>query len=112
MAPVDGQTCSLMGEKKSDDDILPAVVSSADYTSTHSVFTLSAGSATSTLDFFSPVSPNYLRQSLPFSCLSVSVSAASANNIQVYSSIDGRWRGKQESIERIFQNKESTAVSP
>ncbi|KAF7595094.1 hypothetical protein BBP40_007298 [Aspergillus hancockii] len=111
MARVDGQTYSLMSEKNPDDDILPAVVSSAEYTSTHSVFTLSAGSVTFTLDFFSPVSPsNYLRQSLPFSYLTVSVSDASANNIQVYSSIDDRWVGKQGKTGRSFQETETTAV--
>lgn len=68
MARIDGEMYSLMNGKNAGDDILPAVVSSAEYTSTHSIFTLSAGPVTVTLDFFSPVSPfNHLRQSLPFS---------------------------------------------
>lgn len=69
MARVDGQAYSLMSVKNpGDTNIRPAVVRSAEYTATHSVFTLSAGKVVFTLDFFSPVSPSdYLRQSLPFS---------------------------------------------
>lgn len=69
MARVDGKAYSLMGVADSEGEgITPAVVRGAEYTATHSVFTLSAGGLAFTLDFFSPVSPwNYLRQSLPFS---------------------------------------------
>ena len=68
MARVDGQTYSLMSITNPSDKIRPAIVRTAEYTATHSVFTLSAGPVIFTLDFFSPVSPsNYLRQSLPFS---------------------------------------------
>jgi hypothetical protein len=67
MVRVDGQTYSLMGVKDPGKGVQPAVVHSAEYTATHSVFTASAGTVMVTLDFFSPVSPsNYLRQSLPF----------------------------------------------
>lgn len=69
MARVDGNTYSLMGVNTPDEDgILPATVRNAEYTATHSLFTLSAGGLVFKLDFFSPISPwNYLRQSLPFS---------------------------------------------
>ncbi|KAF9887008.1 hypothetical protein FE257_010624 [Aspergillus nanangensis] len=111
MARVDGQTYSLMSVKAPGDNIRPAIVRSAEYTATHSVFTLSAGSVRLTLDFFSPISPsNYLRQSLPFSYLTVSVSEASANNIQIYSSIDGRWAGRPQNTARSFHQTESTAI--
>ncbi|KAB8268969.1 hypothetical protein BDV30DRAFT_230229 [Aspergillus minisclerotigenes] len=111
MARIDGETYSLMNGKNAGVDILPAVVSSAEYTSTHSIFTLSAGPVTVTLDFFSPVSPfNHLRQSLPFSYLTVSLSAASSSSIQIYSSIDDRWVGKQENTDRNFQMKDTTAI--
>ncbi|KAG0649827.1 Glutaminase A [Hyphodiscus hymeniophilus] len=67
----------------------------AQYTSTHSIFTLEAGKATVELDFFSPVSPkNYLRQSLPFSYLTVSVSGTAESSVQVYSDIDENWTGQ------------------
>lgn len=68
IARVDGQAYSLMGVPNPDSNIRPAVIHSAEYSSTHSVFTLRAGTVTLKLDFLSPVSPsNYLRQSLPFS---------------------------------------------
>ena len=69
MVRVDGQAYSLMGIPDLDaSSILPAIARRAEFTSTHSLFDLEAGSVDFTLDFFSPVSPsNYLRQSLPFS---------------------------------------------
>ncbi|GES64383.1 DUF1793-domain-containing protein [Aspergillus terreus] len=111
MARVDGQAYSLMSVKKPGDNIRPAIVRNAEYTATHSIFTLSAGPVIFTLDFFSPISPsNYLRQSLPFSYLTVTVSGASGNDIQIYSSIDGRWTGKPQNTARSFQQAESTAI--
>jgi hypothetical protein len=68
MVRVDGQAYSLMSIPSPGDKIQPAVVRSAEYTATHSIFKLDAGPVGFTLDFFSPISPsNYLRQSLPFS---------------------------------------------
>lgn len=69
MVRIDGQAYSLMGVPDLEDsDILPAKVRRAEFTSTHSLFDLTAGGLGLTLDFFSPVSPsNYVRQSLPFS---------------------------------------------
>ncbi|KAL7658020.1 hypothetical protein ACMYSQ_004161 [Aspergillus niger] len=111
MARVDGQAYSLMSVKNPGENIIPAIVRSAEYTATHSVFTLSAGSVVFTLDFFSPISPsNYLRQSLPFSYLTVSVSEGSSKSIQIYSSIDGRWAGKPQDTTRGFRETGTTAV--
>lgn len=77
IARVDDQAYSLMGVADPGSNIRPAVVHTAEYTATHSVFTLSAGSVTFKLDFFSPVSPsNYLRQSLPFSKFCPGVNSA------------------------------------
>lgn len=68
IARVDGQAYSLMGVPDPDPRIRPAVIHAAEYTATHTIFTLSAGPVFVKLDFLSPVSPsNYLRQSLPFS---------------------------------------------
>lgn len=66
---VDGQSYSLMGVPRATAPaVKPALVRSAHYSATHSVFTLVAGPVLFSLDFFSPVAPsNYLRQSLPFS---------------------------------------------
>ncbi|EAW06608.1 putative glutaminase [Aspergillus clavatus NRRL 1] len=111
MARVDGQTYSLMGVKNPEKEIRPAVVCSAEYTATHSIFTLNAGPVMFKLDFFSPVSPSsYLTQSLPFAYLTVSVSGASANSIQVFSSIDGRWTGRSDDAVCTFQNTGRTAI--
>lgn len=66
---VDGQAYSLMGvpDLKAV-GMRAATVRRAEFTATHSLFDLMAGPVSFTLDFFSPVSPsNYLRQSLPFS---------------------------------------------
>ncbi|KAL4987649.1 hypothetical protein BDW68DRAFT_160688 [Aspergillus falconensis] len=109
MARVDNRTYSLMGIANPGNKIHPAVVRTAEYTATHSVFKLAAGSVSFTLDFFSPISPsNYLRQSLPFSYLTVTVSDADANNIQVYTSIDGRWTGEEQNTVRNFHRDGST----
>lgn len=66
---IDGKAYSLMGVSNMEEShILPAKVRRAEFTSTHTLFDLTAGGVALTLDFFSPVSPsNYLRQSLPFS---------------------------------------------
>ncbi|KAJ5112743.1 hypothetical protein N7532_000788 [Penicillium argentinense] len=98
MVRVDGQAYSLMGVPDLEGSgALPATVRHAEFTATHSVFDLTAGSVKLTLDFFSPVSPsNYLRQSLPFSYLTVRVSGSNGRDIQVYSDIDGRWTGRED----------------
>ncbi|CZR64017.1 related to glutaminase [Phialocephala subalpina] len=95
LARVGGTTYKLFGAPASLTGSLEATLTTAEYTSTHSYFTLAAGAATFTLDFFSPVSPkNYLRQSLPFSYLTVSVSGAASHDIQIYSDIDESWTGQ------------------
>jgi hypothetical protein len=69
-----------------------ATVVSGSYTSTNSVFVLKAGGVTFTLDFFSPVSPkDYVRQSMPFSYLTVTADVSTKSTIQIYSDIDGSW---------------------
>jgi hypothetical protein len=88
---VNGAAYSLFGNPEIG---APAVLNSAEYDTTHSVFNFSAGAATFSLDFFSPVSPHdYLRQSLPFSYLTVSVALPSSGQVQIYSDIDAAWAG-------------------
>lgn len=85
-------------------------MSTASYTSTHSTFTLQAGSRLLTLDFFSPVSPkNYLRQSLPFSYLTVTV-ASGSGTVQIYSDIDASWTGQPDAASWSFSTNGSTNV--
>lgn len=65
---VNGTAYNVFGVPTGVNGTSNAVVQQAEFTSTHSIFSVTAGSAMITLDFFSPVSPsNYLRQSLPFS---------------------------------------------
>ena len=94
LARVDGTAYKLFGAPESLQGSIEAELVSAEYTSTHSIFTLNAGGAVFGLDFFSPVSPkNYLRQSLPFGYLTVSVSGDGAK-IQIYSDVDESWTGQ------------------
>jgi len=68
LARVDGTAYNIMGVPNPVNGTVSATVQKAAFTSTHTFFTVQAGAAVFTLDFFSPVSPsNYLRQSLPFS---------------------------------------------
>ncbi|KAJ9315694.1 hypothetical protein DTO271D3_3950 [Paecilomyces variotii] len=107
---VDGKAYSLMGVANSENTTIPAQVQKAEYTTTHSMFTLNAGPVTFTLDFLSPVSPsNYLRQSLPFSYLTVSVSSPGSHDIQIYSDIGDEWTGSTDT-EQNFRTQEATSV--
>ena len=97
LARVDGQTYSLFGVPLPGEGVQAATLEGGRYTATHTIFTLTAGAATFELDFFSPVSPqNYLRQSLPFSYLTVSTSGrdGATPDVQIYSDIDNSWAGQ------------------
>ncbi|MCJ1463316.1 hypothetical protein MMC07_001923 [Pseudocyphellaria aurata] len=95
MARVDGVTYSLFGVPSAPSKSLSASLLNAVYTSTHTIFTLAAGDATFRLDFLSPVSPNdYVRQSLPFSYLTVFASSSRSLSIQIYSDVDETWTGQ------------------
>jgi len=73
LARVDGAAYNIMGAPRPGNGTVSAVIQRAEFTATHTYFTIKAGAAVFTLDFFSPVSPsNYLRQSLPFSKFNIS----------------------------------------
>lgn len=111
IARVDSQAYSLFGVTNTLDGVQEATVIAANFTSTHSIFTLEAGSKTFTLDFLSPVSPqNLLRQSLPFSYLTVSVSGGSSESVQIYSDIDASWTGKPNNAGWRFSTNGSTSI--
>lgn len=111
IARVNGQAYSLFGVSNTLDGLQEATVTGANFTSTHSIFILEAGSKTFTLDFLSPVSPqNLLRQSLPFSYLTVSVSGGSSESVQIYSDIDSSWTGKPDNAEWRFSTNGSTSI--
>lgn len=113
LAAVDGNIYSLFGVTSQVYGSHAASVVSADYTATHTLFVLSAGITTFTLDFFSPVSPtNYLRQSLPFSYLTISIraSGSSSPRIQIYCDIDETWTGQAGSTVSNFTSSASTSI--
>ena len=103
---VDGTAYSLFGNPGIG---TPAVLNNAEYTATHSIFNFSAGLATVSLDFFSPVSPhNLLRQSLPFSYLTVSVTLPTSGQVQIYSDIDAAWAGPDSAQYSYFASAKKT----
>ncbi|KAF2766412.1 DUF1793-domain-containing protein [Teratosphaeria nubilosa] len=96
-ARVDGQTYNLMGATGLADGVQAATVLKAEYTATHTTFTLTAGNVNIVLDFFSPVAPlDYVRQSLPFSYFTVSVSNinGSTPDVQIYSDVGNSFSGQ------------------
>ncbi|KAL8737725.1 MAG: hypothetical protein Q9181_001410 [Wetmoreana brouardii] len=111
LARVGEETFSLLGVPSPPGGVRPATVSSAEYTSTHTVFTMTAGNATIKVDFLSPVSPsNYLRQSLPFSYLTISVSNADGSAVQIYADIDESWTGQSGSTTANSSTSGQTSV--
>ncbi|KAK4951597.1 hypothetical protein LTR10_010574 [Elasticomyces elasticus] len=104
IARVDGLSYSLFGVPSLGPGVQAGVLQSAGYTSTHTTFTVTAGSATFVLDFLSPVSPlDYVRQSAPFSYLTVSVSGidGASPDVQIYSDIDNTWVGQFDPIIQV-----------
>ncbi|KAJ5108304.1 hypothetical protein N7456_004979 [Penicillium angulare] len=111
IARVDDTTYNLFGVASPNDGTKSGTVTVATYTSTHSTFTVTAGSRSFTLDFFSPVSPkNYLRQSLPFSYLTVTVAAGDSSSVQIYSDISGGWTGQSSDSTWSYSTSGSTGV--
>ncbi len=97
MARVNGKTYSLFGVPDPLAGVTLATVQSAEYSSTHTTFTLQAGNMNFVLDFLSLVAPwDYARQSMPFSYLTISTSATSGAtaDVQIYSDVDNSWTGQ------------------
>ena len=106
-----GNTYSLLGVPSPPRGVQPATVVSAEYTATHTIFTLTAGSTTLRLDFLSPVSPrNYLRQSLPYSYLTVSAFSAASVSVQVYLDLDETWTGQSGNTRHHLYNTNETLI--
>ncbi|EIM87836.1 DUF1793-domain-containing protein [Stereum hirsutum FP-91666 SS1] len=71
-----------------------ATQTSSKFTATRSIFVLTAGPVSITATFLSPVEPtDFLRQSYPFSYLTVAVTSndGNAHSIQVYTDISAEW---------------------
>jgi hypothetical protein len=88
MIRVDDKTFNWMGAPK---DIAKATQISAEYTSTKTIFTITADNKVSIkVTFMSPITPNDLkRQSLIFSYMQVEVSSidGSDHKVQIYTDI-------------------------
>ena len=114
LARVDSKTYSLLGAPQGILNCSLASQSSVNYTSTHTIVELEAGSVDFTLDFFSPVSPkNYIRQSVPFSYFTVTAESkdSSAHSVEIMSGIDARWTGKDINEPDFgFQNSKTSAM--
>ena len=114
LARVDSKIYSLLGGPEGIPDCPLASQSSVNYTSTHTLVELQAGSVDIVLDFFSPVSPkNYVRQSLPFSYFTATAESKDGlvHTVEVMSAIDSRWTGEQiDEPDFGFQNSGSTAM--
>ena len=95
MARVDGEAYKLFGCSNTNVTAKKPVQKSIEFTSTHTTITSQAGSTKVTLDFFSPVDPDdFVRQSLPFSYLTVSMVGDANSDIDIFSAIDGSWTGQ------------------
>jgi len=108
MARVDGFAYALFGVPDPwIDGSVDAHTDSVSYTSTHTIFHLTAGSVKVTLDFFSPVLPapeDYDRQSLPYSYLTVSISNPTgvASSVQIAAGIDQTWTNQNGASQLNF----------
>lgn len=110
-AKIAGATYSLLGVPTPPSGVRAATVTRAEYTATHTIFTLTAGSATIRLDFLSPVSPhNYVRQSLPYSYLTMSVTSAVSVSAQVYLDVDESWTGQSGNTRHHLYNTNATTT--
>ncbi|KAJ3793241.1 hypothetical protein GGU11DRAFT_419164 [Lentinula aff. detonsa] len=97
---VDGAAYSFLGES-SVSNFTKATQISAEFTSTRSIFVLSAGPVDLTVTFLSPIEPDDLvKQSLPFSYLSVSAASndGSSHSVSVYTDITGEWLSTDHTV--------------
>jgi hypothetical protein len=96
LARINGVTYSLFGVPNAIYGVDAATTNSVNYSSSHTNIILTAGNVLFLLDFFSPVLPgkdDYLRQSLPYSYLTVTATGTSADrvDVQILSAIDQTW---------------------
>ncbi|EMC99870.1 hypothetical protein BAUCODRAFT_63305 [Baudoinia panamericana UAMH 10762] len=92
MVRVDNTTYTWMGNP----DPLPTVVTqnSFSYTSTRSIFAMTAGPVSLNITFLSPVTPDdFLRQSMPITYMSVQVHSTDGkqHSVQLYTDVSAEW---------------------
>lgn len=109
LAQVEGKTFTLFGAPHGISNTTAAIQKSIGYTATHTIAELDTGAASIVVDFFSPVSPNnHLRQSFPFSYVTIAVSGS--YDVQILSAIDDSWYGQPGRIVSQYQNIGTTSV--
>ncbi len=103
LARVDAVPYILFGAPTGVSGVKKAKQDSITYTASHTVVKLAAEDTVFTLDFFSPVDPeNDIRQSLPYSYLTVSATSDRAHDVSIFSAIDGSWVGSDQ--KRVLSN--------
>jgi len=98
---VDGTAYNFLGTPGLDSGVLKATQKSFKYTATQSTFVLSAGPVDITANFLSPVEPtDFVKQSLPFSYLALSVASTDGkpHSVQVYTDISAEWVSGDNSL--------------
>ncbi|THV08423.1 DUF1793-domain-containing protein [Dendrothele bispora CBS 962.96] len=99
---VDGTSYNFLGVPAVPDvSFQKATQTSFTFTSTQSIFVLSAGPVELTVTFLSPVEPTDLtKQSIPFAYMSVSAKSTdgAAHSVQVYSDISAEWVSGDNSL--------------
>lgn len=109
LAQVDGKTFTLFGGLDGITNTTAATQKSINYTATHTIAELDAGAASIVVDFFSPVSPNnHLRQSYPFSYVTITV--AGSSDVQILSAIDDSWYGQPGKLVSQYQKTGATSM--
>ncbi|KAJ6598936.1 hypothetical protein DFH09DRAFT_1356105 [Mycena vulgaris] len=98
---VDGTSYSFLGDPGIPASFTKATQKSMEFTSTQSIFVMSAGAVDLTITFLSPVEPNDLsKQSFPFSYMALSVASTDGNShsVQLYSDISAEWVAGDNSL--------------
>ncbi|CCM03143.1 uncharacterized protein FIBRA_05265 [Fibroporia radiculosa] len=99
---VDGVSYNFLGDPGvPNTNAQKAVQTSSVFTSTQSIFTLTAGPVDLTATFLSPVEPsNLLNQSLPFSYLALTATPndGASHSVQVYTDISAEWVSGSDSL--------------
>ncbi|QRV97100.1 DNA polymerase 1 [Ceratobasidium sp. AG-Ba] len=97
---VDGKAYTFLGNPGVSGSVL-ATQKSVAFTATKSTFVLSAGPVDLTVQFLSPVEPtDYLRQSLPFSYMTLSAKSTdgASHKVQYYTDISAEWVSGDNSL--------------
>ncbi|KAJ7498791.1 DUF1793-domain-containing protein [Mycena latifolia] len=98
---VDGTSYSFLGDPRIPPSFAKATQKSMEFTSTQSIFVMSAGAMDLTVTFLSPVEPDDLsKQSFPFSYMALSAAATDGNShtVQLYSDITAEWVAGDNSL--------------